>query len=243
MINTAFDNNKVGADVLRVFRAVKKLLKKGTNARGKVLTFDEYNGLLTALPFHTSAIVATAFWTGMRKGEILNLTWDKVSMNSRMITLEPGDTKEGKTIGRGKKIPIAKTLKKILNTLPKGLHDNHVFLYRGKPIVDIRGGLRRGCTAAGIPYGRNEKDGFTFHDLRHTTKTYLRKAGVDRNVRMAIFGHVGGNDMDARYDTIDESDLKAAVDQLEVFLRFVDQTVDHGIKKGTYRNLEKSVSA
>lgn len=110
-------------------------------------------------------------------------------------------------------------------------------------MVDIRDGFKRGCTAAGIPYGRNTKDGFTLHDLRHTTKTYLRKAGVDRNVRMAIFGHTDGNDMDSRHDTVDETDLLSAVDQLEVLFQFVDQTVDHGIKKGTHRNLIKSVSA
>ena len=65
-----------------------------------------------------------------------------------------------------------------------------------------------------------------FKDLKRTAKTQRRKAGFDRNVRMAIFGHGNADDMDLRYDEIDESDLTNAVEQLELFFRNVDQTVD-----------------
>jgi hypothetical protein len=90
--------------------------------------------------------------------------------------------------------------------------------------------LYKGCDKVGIKYGRFTSGGFVFHDLRHTAKTNMRKAGIDRNLRMFIFGHSDGNDMDYRYDTIDNSDLLAAVDQLEMFLQDVDQIVDHGQK-------------
>ena len=178
----------------------------------------------------------------MRKGEILNLTWDKVDLKSRMFKLEPEDTKEGKTRGVGKKVPIARPLKKILMQLPRAIHDNHVFLYKGKPVNNIRNGLRHGCKDANIPYGRNAKNGFTFHDLRHTAKTYLRKAGVDRNVRMVIFGHTDGNDMDSRYDTVDETDLRNAVDRYEVFFQNVDHSVDQGQKNSPQEESQNRVS-
>jgi hypothetical protein len=45
--------------------------------------------------------------------------------------------------------------------------DNHVFQFRGKPVVDIRTGLKKACEKAGIKYGRFAKGGFIFHDLRH----------------------------------------------------------------------------
>jgi integrase len=80
---------------------------------------------------------------------------------------------------------------------------------------------------AGIAYGRKVKDGFTFHDLRRTAKTNMRKAGIDRNVRNSILGHES-KDMDNRYDIVDDDDLIKAIDQLEVFLVIVDQTVDQG---------------
>jgi integrase len=226
VINKAFDNDLVGGDTLKAFRRVKKLLKKGSNARKRVLSYSEYQILYDALPSHTASIVAMAFWTGMRRGEILHLTWDKVALKSRMIRLEPEDTKEGLS----KMVPISKTLKNILTKLPRGLHNDYVFLFRGKPIKDIRDGLIRGCKDAGIPYGRKVKNGFTFHDLRHTAKTFMRKAGVDKNVRAVIFGHSINGDMDFRYDHVDESDLLEAIDRTETFLQSVSKNVSKNEK-------------
>ncbi|MGD9240510.1 MAG: site-specific integrase, partial [Desulfobacterales bacterium] len=172
-------------------------------------------------------IVATAFWTRMRRGEILSLTWDKVDLKGRMIRLESSDTKESLST----KVPISKTLKNILGKLPIGLHNDYVFLFRGKPFRHIREGLKRGCEDAGIPYARKVKDGFTFHDLRHTAKTLMRKAGVDKNVRAVIFGHSISGDMDFRYDHVDESDLSDAIDRTEEFLESVSQNVSQAGKK------------
>jgi integrase len=105
-----------------------------------------------------------------------------------MIRLKKTDTKEKKA----KKVPISKTLQQIPKNLPNKLstsnQNNYVFQFKSKPISDIRTGLKKACEAAEIPYGRKIEDGFTFHDLRHTAKTNARKAGVDKNVRMVIFG-------------------------------------------------------
>ena len=43
-----------------------------------------------------------------------------------------------------------------------------------------------------------EKGGFVFHDLRRTAKTLARNAGVDKNIRMVMFGNSASNDMDLR---------------------------------------------
>jgi integrase len=136
-----------------------------------------------------------------------------------MIPLVSDDTKEGLS----KKVPISKTLKNTLKKLPRGLDNDYVFLFKGKPLRDIRDGLMRGCNDAGIPYGQKAKNGFMFHDLRHTTQTFMRKAGVDKNVRAVIFGHSIGADMDFRYDYVDESDSLDAVDSTEAFLESVSE--------------------
>ena len=54
--------------------------------------------------------------------------------------------------------------------------------------------------------------------MRHTAKTIARKAGVDKNVRMVIFGHSNPNDMDLRYDTVDDEDMIDAIDKIETYL-------------------------
>jgi len=151
----------------------------------------------------------------MRRGEILKLTWDKVDLVNRMIRLRAADTKERKA----KNIPISKTLRTILMQVPSRGDNGPVFRYKEKAILDIRVGFQKGYKDAGIPYGRKVENGFTFHDLRHTAKTIARKAGVDKNVRMVIFGHSNPNDMDLRYDTVDEEDLIDAIDKIETFLK------------------------
>jgi integrase len=171
-------------------------------------------------PQHTKAILATAFYTGMRRGEILNLTWDKVDLKNRVIRLESKDTKDKEP----RRIPICNALYAILNSIPRAIHNNHVFLYRGKPIRDLRQAMRRALKDAGIQYGRANKDGLVFHDLRHTFNTNMRKAGVPESVIMEITGH-STREMFLRYDTVDETDTKNAVDQFECYLKNVDQTL------------------
>ena len=81
------------------------------------------------LPAHTRAILATGFYTGMRRGEILSLTWDKVDLKDRLIRLEASDTKDKEP----RTIPICEELHEVLSGIPRAIHDNHVFLYRGNP--------------------------------------------------------------------------------------------------------------
>jgi integrase len=224
MVTKAFDNDMIGGDCLKPFRKVKKLLKKGANARDRVLSNDEYNKLRINLPQHSIGPVTIAYWTGMRSSEILKLTWDKVDLVNRVIKLEPTDTKEEMP----KRIPISKPLRSTLMQIPERGRQGLVFTYAGKRVKDIRDGLKGGCQKSDIVYGRFEKNGFIFHDLRHTFTTNARRAGVHRNVAMAIMGHSAGDDMNFRYDTIDESDLLSAIDQIESYLENVDHSVDQG---------------
>ena len=230
MINKAFDNDIVSGDTIKVFKRVKKLLKGDSNARDRVLSTDEFDRLMGALPFHTRAIVATGYYAGMRKGEVINLTWDHIDMKSRVISLEASETKDKEA----RKIPLCDGLYKILSTIPRAIHDNHVFLFKGKPVKDFRTALRKACRIAEIPYGRGTKGGFVYHDTRHCFNTNMRKSGVPESVIMKITGH-STREMFLRYDTVDATDTRKAVDQMEGFLKSVDLTVDQAplkVKEG-----------
>ena len=214
MVTKAFYNGLVGGDTLKKFKLVKKLLKRNANARDKILTPGQLKVLMEKLPAHTKAIITMGFWTGMRPGEIINLTWDKTDLRGRLIRLEAADTKDKEP----RKIPISKPLCEILKDIPRAIHDDHVFLYKGKSMKLIRRSLGTACKRAGITYGRFEKDGFIFHDLRHSFNTYMRKAGVAQSVIMTITGHAQ-NSMFDRYNTIDEEDLIQAIDQIGAVFR------------------------
>jgi integrase len=219
MIRKAFDNDIISAETLGVFMKVKKTLKKGSDVRDRILSPEEFEALLKHAEGHTKGIIAMGYYTGMRKGEILSLTWDKVNLKSRLIELEPQDTKDREA----RDIPICDELYKMLYAMPNRIQasgkDNHVFQYKGKPIThNFARSLRRACEAAGIKYGRFVKGGFIFHDLRHTFNTNMRKAGIAEGVIMKITGH-STREMFDRYDTIDEDDTKKAVKQFEGFLQ------------------------
>lgn len=224
-VTKAFDDGMVGGDALRVFKRCKPTLKKGSDIRTRILSSDEFDAIMDNLPGHMKPVFAMGYYAGMRKAEILGLTWDTVDLKGRIIRLEAADTKDKES----RTIPMCNKLYEILKTVPRAIHNNHVFLFKGQPFHDIRQSLRDACKAAGVTYGRSVKGGFVFHDLRHTFNTNMRKAGVAESVIMAITGH-STRAMFDRYNTIDLDDTQQAVDRLEVFLANVDQSVDQNAK-------------
>jgi integrase len=99
---------------------------------------------------------------------------------------------------------------------PRAIHVENVFLYRGKSLKDIREGFKNGMKDAGLPYGRNVPGGLTFHDLRHTFNTNMRKAGVSEKYIMMITGH-SSREMFDRYTTITPDKIENVESMLSSF--------------------------
>ena len=220
MVNLAFECGKVGASTFRAFKATKKVLVKGSDVRDRVLSAEEFDRLMRHSGGHTQGIMAMAYFTGMRRGEILGLTWDRVDLNRRLIYLDAQHTKDKEP----RKVPICAELLKMLQEMPGRLSERdgkrYVFTYQGEPLKgNIRAGIKRSCSLAGLAYGRNNREGLTLHDLRHTFTTNMRRAGVPEKEIMAITGHSSRSTFD-RYNTVDEADLHRAMQRLEVFPAF-----------------------
>lgn len=68
----------------------------------------------------------------------------------------------------------------------RGLHDTHVFTYKGKPVTRmLNTSWKRARIAAGLPALR-------VHDLKHTFGRRLRAAGVSFEDRQDLLGHKSG---------------------------------------------------
>jgi integrase len=232
MINRAFDNDMVDGRTVKAFRRTKKLLKRGSNARDRVLTFEEYRKLLDASPDHLKDVVITAFNTGMRKGELLSLQWKHVDLKTGFIRLTADDTKEGKP----KKIPINHHVKAVLGALPCPINrDLHVFTYLGEPVKECKRAFQSACKTASIPYGRDVPNGIDFHDIRATVKTNMLEAGVDKAYRDMILGHALQG-MDAHYLRTVESRLTDAMERYTAWIDAQFESVAHTVaqeaKKG-----------
>jgi integrase len=163
-------------------------------------------------------IAQTAYYTGMRRGELLGLTRKQVNLGTRIIRLGDRDTKEGKS----KRVPIHRELVPILEQCMKvaSLGTDKVFLIQDKagsraPSVDsIKNPWRRLVPRLGfdpVPH---------FHDLRHTWKTNARRSRMDPEIRESILGHwLREKSVTERYGRISDKELVEAVDLL---------TFDHG---------------
>ncbi len=160
-------------------------VKKLTEPRGRVrfLTDDEREGLLEACKESRSKqlypIVVLALSTGMRKGEILKLTWDAVDLKKGHLTLV--DTKNGETRG----VPVAGMALKLLRKHAKVRRIDTQLVFPGregeKPI-EIK-------EAWEFALDRAKITDFRFHDLRHTAASYLAMSGATLAEIAEILGH------------------------------------------------------
>jgi len=129
---------------------------------------------------HAARIVTTAYYTGMRAGEIFGLTWDKIHLKEGYIELEEEDTKTSEL----RRIYLAPVLEEMIQKLFRVRHISRDFVltYKGEPLREIKGAFNRACKKAGI------KD-FRFHDLRHTFASHLLlNGGALADIR-DILGH------------------------------------------------------
>jgi integrase len=218
MIRKAFDNDKINGDALKAFKRVKRKLKKGSNARKRLLSPQEYLKLLDASRSHLKPILIVAFNTGMRKGELRKLQWKHVGREKMFLRLTGDITKTGEP----RDIPINHHVKTALDALPRSINHNFVFTYKGKPITH-KSGFKRSfitaCSDAKIPYGRKEPNGITFHDIRRTVKTNMLNSGMDKAHRDMIIGH-SLEGMDAHYLVPTEDSLTEAMDR---YTRWLDE--------------------
>lgn len=201
-------NKAVKRDVLTVNPASRVSLPNPQNERDRILKDEEWTRLYAEAADHLKPILLTGFRLGMRLGEILTLTWDRVDRERGLLTLRAMDTKTKQP----RRVPMTADL---LATF-RGLHrvrylgQDRVFLRDGKPIADIR-------TAFANAKERAKVKDFRFHDLRHCAATALRRSGVDNTTAMTIIGHKSER-MWKRYNTIDEADLKAAAAKLNTLI-------------------------
>ncbi len=140
-----------------------------------------------------------AYQTGMKRGEILNLTWDRVDLKTAFIRLKPEDTK----LAEARTVPLTADLTARLKDLYKVryLYEPHVFLVDGKSVQSVKTAFNAACRRAGI-------EGFHFHAFRHPAATSMRRGGIDHLTIMKVTGYKT-LEVFKRYNFL-ESDLKEA---------------------------------
>ena len=158
--------------------------------------------LLQACDDSLRPIVLTALHTGMRKSELLGLTWDSVDLTNGCIRLTR--TKNGKS----RALPFNETLWTLFSRLrtrqdlPWVFHDAE-----GRRHKETRYLFGAACKGAGLT-------DFHFHDLRHSFASMLMMGGVPLATVSNLLGHASPT-MTLRYAHLSPKHLTSAVRVLE----------------------------
>ncbi len=146
-------------------------------------------------------MVKVALGTGMRLGEQLRLSWERVDFSPGVLILTK--TKSGKD----REVPMNPEVFEILKALLEGsAGKGYVFINpeTGTRVKEIKTGFRTALKMAGI-------EGLVWHDLRATFGTRLGEAGFDAFTIAALMGHSDIHTT-ARYVRATERNKRAAVE-------------------------------
>lgn len=196
MYNRAIEWKKIKENPCNTVRLFKE-----NNQRLRYLEQAEINKLLDNCSGNLKGIVTVAVFTGMRRGEILNLKWTDCDFQRDVIRLT--DTKNDEI----RAIPMNEQIKTALIRIRRHPTSPYIF-----------------CKCDGSPYGDVDKSFFTalkksdiiefhFHDLRHTFASQLVMSGVDLNTVRELMGHKSLA-MTLRYSHLSSDHKRRAVDIL-----------------------------
>jgi len=180
---------------------------------GKYIPDNEFRKIHDNLVDYLKPVATAAYNTGMRRGEILNLKWNRINLFKKCIDLTPKDTKtkEPRVIYFSSNNELKKVFIKAEKDRKPG--QKHVFVKpNGDPVPKwyMERLFKKACLDAGVGPCR-------FHDLRHTFNTNMLKAGVSTKVIMKLTGHKT-DAMFTRYTHLDEELGTDAMQKLVAYM-------------------------
>jgi integrase len=172
--------------------------------RVRYLSDEEFDKLLNECPDYLKPIVIVARHTGLRKENILSLTWSQVDLFRRLIIIE--HTKNNERLS----VPLNETLMSLFKQLFKVRHIKSPYVFNkpdGSRYHNSLNGFWKAVKKAGI-------NDFKFHDLRHCFASALVQKRVDLYQVQRLLGH-RSNAMTQRYAHLSPEHLRDAVTRLD----------------------------
>jgi integrase len=146
--------------------------------RDRWLTRHEADRLIDAAEApHVKLFLSICLWTAARPGAVLELTWDRVDLQSGRIDLGAAPGGKGRAI-----VPIGSKLMPLLQEARKIATCPYVIEHGSKSIGSVKTGTRAAARRAGL-------HGVTPHVLRHTGATWMAIAGVPLDQIGRLLGH------------------------------------------------------
>ena len=149
--------------------------------------------LIEALPETDQALWATAFYSGLRRGELQALTWSDIDLQAGLIhvngswDMRAGPISPKSRAGR-RRIPLTTTLRRYLaaHHLRKGRPENgYVFANsNGHPFDPTTT-----TTRARKTWNHEKLEPLTLHECRHSYAAFMIAAGVNAKALSTYMGH------------------------------------------------------
>jgi len=162
-------------------------------------------------------ISITAFFTGMRLSEIINLTWRNVNLTTRIITV--GDENFTTKSRNQRYIPINDEVYEILvQKIEKKqrvfkLNEDYIFCKAdGKKFTGdyVSKKFKRACKAAGLDPSSKIDKAIHFHSLRHSFASNLAQKGISLYIIKELLGHASVSTTEI-YSHLNMDSLKDAI--------------------------------
>lgn len=172
------------------------------------LTRDDARALIDAVKApHVALAIRLMIGTGARNEAAMQLTWDRVDFDRRMIRLRnPFDRQRRK--GRAT-VPINDTLFSALSTAKTGAQTQFVIEWAGSKVKSIRRGLR----AAGDAIGRPD---VSPHMLRHSAAVWMAEDGHSMHEISQFLGHEDVKTTTRIYARFSPTHLRKLADSLNI---------------------------
>ena len=164
-------------------------IPKVNNRKERFLTHEEAEILLTTLKnisYDCYMQCSIALQTGMRKTEILNLTWECIDFNNLLIHV-----RNTKNKGKTRIISMTTKIQKILLNKKSISKSNYVFgKKKNTPPNDISKTFNRTIKSLGFNADViDPRSKVTFHTLRHTFASWAIQNGMDLLQLQRMLGH------------------------------------------------------
>lgn len=149
--------------------------------KDRYLTRSEAKRIIAAAKTpHLKVAMHLMLGTAARITALLELTWDRVDFQRKLIHLrDPTDKvkRKGRAI-----VPINDTLLAILKVAKEGALTDYVIEWAGLPVSSIKRGIQTAASEASVP-------DVSAHVFRHTAAVWMAEAGVPMEEISQYLGH------------------------------------------------------
>lgn len=210
-----------------------------TEGRDVALTPADVRVVLEHASYHLRLAMSIALLAPkLRLANILALEWAR-HISEDFGTITVADHKTRRQTKRPLVVFVPVQLQGILKAArARRPQDAFVVTYQGKPVKKkvsgaIKGAVERAAAAGAthLKYGRADRDGITFHTLRHTAATLLAELEVAPEKRQALMGH-GDLATTMRYTHLRPMHEREPGEQLSALLSGVDTIVMDARSRG-----------